>query len=245
MGRIPLIGISGWIHQTERRDLRGVPLPYIRAVEEAGGLPVLLPPGLEERAMGEWCRRLDGMLLTGGRDLAPALYGEEALQTTDPPEPERDQHDLALARWALEGGLPTLAICRGAQLLAVAAGGRLHQEVEEVYGTAIAHRQRERRTEPVHPATLKQSTLLERVLGSAVVAVNSVHHQAVSRLPEPFRPAAYAPDGVLEAFEAPGHPFCLAVQWHPEELAPRHREHAALFTALIAAATGDSRLDTR
>lgn len=236
MSGLPLIGISGWIHQTDRRDLRGVPLPYIKAVEGAGGLPVLLPPGLGERALNEWLRRLDGLVLSGGLDLDPVCYGEERAAATDPPSPERDEHDLNLARWSLARDLPLLAICRGAQALAVAAGGRLCQEVEQVYGTQITHRQRERRREGVHPVRVESGTLLERLLNADSVWVNSVHHQAVALLPERFRPAAYAPDGVLEAFEEPSQPFCLAVQWHPEDLAPSRADQAALFAGLVAAA---------
>jgi putative glutamine amidotransferase len=231
MSSLPLIGISGWSYRTERWDLRGVTLPYIKAVEQAGGLPVLLPPGLSERSLTEWLGRIDGLVMTGGGDIDPAHFGEERAPEADKPNPERDQFDLHLARWALESNVPLLAICRGAQVLAVADGGSLHQHIGE------AHRERDRRTEAVHTVGVQQGSLLERLTGAVQLGVNSIHHQAVRDLPTRFRAAARAADGTLEAFEAPALPFCLAVQWHPEALAPSMAEHAALFRALVEAAS--------
>lgn len=231
MGSLPLIGISGWSNRTSPRvDMRGVSLPYIKAVEEAGGLPVILPPGLESRTLTEWLSRIDGLVMTGGGDLDPAYFGEERLPECDEPNPERDEYDLRLARFALETQIPTLAICRGAQVMAVADGGSLYQHIGE------AHRERDRRTEAVHTIDVEPGSLLGRLTGVQVLGVNSIHHQAVRTVSERFRVVARAADGTLEAYEAPSLPFCLAVQWHPEALAPSMAEHASIFQALVAAA---------
>lgn len=231
MHSLPLIGISGWFHRNEIRDLRGVSLPYMQAVDQAGGLPVLLPPGLSQRALTEWLGRLDGLVMTGGGDLDPAYFGEAPHPLCDPPNPERDEFDMQLAQWVLETGKPTLAICRGMQVLAVADGGSLYQHIGE------EHRVRGRRHEVVHTATVEPGSLLGRLTGVQELGVNSIHHQAVRSLSERFRVVARAADGTVEAYEAPGLPFCLAVQWHPEALAPQLAEHAALFRALIEAAS--------
>ncbi|HLO01721.1 MAG TPA: gamma-glutamyl-gamma-aminobutyrate hydrolase family protein [Symbiobacteriaceae bacterium] len=231
MHSLPLIGISGWFHRNEIRDLRGVSLPYMQAVDQAGGLPVLLPPGLSQRALTEWLGRLDGLVMTGGGDLDPAYFGEAPHPLCDPPTPERDEFDMQLAQWVLETGKPTLAICRGMQVLAVADGGSLYQHIGE------EHRVRDRRHEVVHTATVEPGSLLGRLTGVQEIGVNSIHHQAVRSLSERFRVVARAADGTVEAYEAPGLPFCLAVQWHPEALAPQLAEHAALFRALIEAAS--------
>lgn len=227
----PLIGISGWSHKNEIRDMRGVSLPYIEAVDRAGGLPVILPTGLSDEALTGWLERIDGLVMTGGGDIDPAFYGEERLPECDPPSPERDAFDMRLAKWALETGKPLLAICRGMQVLAVADGGSLHQHIGE------DHRVRGRRHEVVHTASVAEGSLLGRLTGVQELGVNSIHHQAVRAVSERFRVVARAADGTIEAYEALSVPFCLGVQWHPEALAPQMAEHAALFKALVEAAS--------
>lgn len=231
MSSRPLIGISGWSHRNELRDMRGTGLTYIQAVDRAGGTPVILPPGLSDAALTDWLERIDGLVMTGGGDLDPAHYGEERHPSCDPPNPERDAFDMALAKWALETGKPLLAVCRGMQILAVVGGGSLHQHIGE------EHRVRERRYEVVHTATVEPNSLLARLTGVEELGVNSIHHQAVKAVSDRFRVVARAADGTVEAFEAPGMAFCLGVQWHPEALAPQMAEHAAIFRALIEAAS--------
>lgn len=232
MSSLPLIGISGWSNRTEKWDLRGVTLPYIKAVEQAGGLPVLLPPGLDERTVTEWLSRIDGLVMTGGGDLDPAYFGEQCHPLCGKPNPERDKFDMHLAKWALETRKPTLGICRGMQVLTVASGGSLHQHIGD------AHMEAGRRHEVVHSIAIEADSLLGRITGVQELGVNTVHHQAVNRVATTFRVVARAADGTVEAIEAPSQPFLIGVQWHPEALAPKMDEHAAIFRALIEAASG-------
>jgi putative glutamine amidotransferase len=181
--------------------------------------------------MTAWLSRIDGLVMTGGADIDPTYYGEQPQPETDTPNLERDEFDLRLARFALETRIPTLAICRGAQVMAVAHGGSLFQHIGET------HRERDRRTEAVHTVTVEQGSLLGRLTGVQELGVNSIHHQAVRNVSSRFKVVARAADGTLEAYEEPGMPFCLAVQWHPEALAPSMSEHASIFQALIEAAS--------
>ena len=201
-------------------------MTYLRAIEEAGGLPVVLPPlGAAEAFLD----RLDGLCLSGGPDLDPEAYGAlERHAELGPTEPGIDAFELALARAADARGLPLLGICRGAQALNVARGGTLHQHLP-------GHRQTEPATATTHTVHIEPSTRLERLLGDGVLRVNSFHHQAVDRLGRGLRAVAFAADGTIEAIEAAGPRFLLGVQWHAEGLIaqPRHR---TLFGALVEAA---------
>jgi len=201
-------------------------MPYLRAIEAAGGLPVVLPPiGDVEAILG----RLDAVCLSGGPDLDPAAYGAcERHAELGQTEPELDAFELALARAADRSGLPLLGICRGAQALNVARGGTLHQHLP-------GHRQTAAGTQPTHAVEIVAGTRLALIAGAGALDVNSFHHQAVAALGHGLRVAARAADGTVEAIEAPGSRFVLGVQWHVEGLVgePRHRP---VFEALIAAA---------
>jgi putative glutamine amidotransferase len=150
---------------------------------------------------------LTGLMLAGGNDVAPALYGAEPHPKTDPPNPDRDQLEIALLQEALTRNLPVLAICRGIQLLNVALGGTLHQHIE---GHHIP------KQKDVHPVQIAPGSLLHGVLGASEYSVNSLHHQAIDRLAPRAQATATSPDGIVEAIELPDSRFVLAVQWHPE-----------------------------
>jgi gamma-glutamyl-gamma-aminobutyrate hydrolase PuuD len=225
----PLIGITTYREQAQwgTWHVPAVLLPasYADAVAEAGGEPVLLPTGA---ISAEVVGRLDGLVLAGGADVDPARYGQPAGPHTTVLRPERDESELAALQAALDQDLPLLAICRGMQLLNVALGGDLVQHLPDVETTAIhdpgagLYQPREVRTEA--------GTELHRLLGpTAPVACH--HHQALNRIAAELTPSAWAEDGVVEAVEAVGRRFCLAVQWHPEE-----GEDHRLFAAHVAAA---------
>lgn len=213
-------------------------ITYARAVEEAGGLPVVMPP-LAPEAVPALVDRLDGLLLSGGPDLAPEAYGAKPHAEIGETEAGLDAFEYAIVRAALRRGLPILGICRGAQALNVARGGTLHQHLPEQIGDAVAHRQSDDARHPTHRVAVSPGSRLWSALRVTELSVNSFHHQAVDRLGAGLRVTARAPDGTVEAIEDPALPFVLAVQWHAETLAQRATERR-LFETLVAtaAATG-------
>jgi len=208
---------------------------YVEAVVRGGGLPVILPP-VPAGLVGQALAGVDGLVLVGGRDYDPALYGRPAHPATRLLSGPRMAFDVALARAALAARVPTLGICGGAQLLNVALGAPLVQDIASELPQALRHT-REGHDETFHPVEVADGTRLAAIVGAGELEVNSSHHQAIDRPAEGLRVAARAPDGVVEAAEGTGQAFLLAVQWHPERLLER-AEHAALFGALVEAAGG-------
>jgi putative glutamine amidotransferase len=209
---------------------------YMRAVEAAGGLPVVLPP-LALDAVRPLLDRLSGLCLSGGPDLHPSGYGEPPDPHLGPTELELDAFELALARHADVRGLPVLGICRGAQALNVARGGTLHQHLADVTNGTIDHRQARPGREPTHHVRIQPGTHLARIMGVTAAHVNSFHHQAAQRVGDGLLAVAWSPDGVVEGLESDNGRFFLGVQWHAETLVER-AEHHALFAALVEAARG-------
>ncbi len=213
---------------------------YLEAVVAAGGVPLLVRPedGPQE------VRRAHGLVLAGGPDVHPARYGQEIdprVAATLDVEGERDVLELEAVTWALEAGAPVLGICRGIQVLNVAMGGTLLQDLSLRGIDPVIHQQRRRRPqphewEPAHVVRLDPASHLARILGGEEVAVNSFHHQAVDVPAAGLRVVASAPDGVVEGVEAHGLPFVLGVQWHPERMVDRDPRQRALFSALVEAA---------
>jgi putative glutamine amidotransferase len=212
-------------------------MTYVRSIEAAGGMPVVLPPiGLA--AVAPLVERLDGICLSGGPDLDPEAYGaDDRHAELGPTEPALDAFELGLARLAVGSGLPLLGVCRGAQALNVARGGTLHQHV-------AGHRQTEHGTVPTHTVTVAEGTRLAALVGAGQLAVNSFHHQAVDRPGRGLRVTARAADGTVEAIEDPAGRFVLGVQWHVETLSAV-AEHGALFAALVEAAAAPQQVPLR
>ena len=221
-----------------RREM-ALGLPYLEALEGSGALPVVVPP-LRADALDELLDVVDGLCLSGGPDIHPSAYGQPPHPRLGPTEPALDRFELALARAADRRGTPLLAICRGAQLLNVARGGTLIQHLPDAVGCEIEHRQREPADALGHAVEIEPGSRLAELLGWTEGRVNSFHHQAVDRLGRGLRVSARAPDGTVEAFEAPDRPFLVAVQWHAEYLVGRP-EHARLFDAFVAACRPSAR----
>jgi putative glutamine amidotransferase len=215
-------------------------MTYVRAIEAAGAIPVVLPP-LGHADTTRLLARVDGLVLSGGPDLAPEAYGAKPHVELGSTEPGLDAFEYRLAREALRLGMPILGICRGAQALNVARGGTLHQHLPDVVGEAIAHRQIEDGRLPTHPVTILPASRLADVLGATQLMVNSFHHQAVDRLGNGLRACAWAPDGTIEGIEDPREAFVIAVQWHAETL-QGIPAHLALFEELASAAAGSNGL---
>ena len=208
---------------------------YVDAVFRAHALPVLLPLTAEEEALREMVNRIDGLLLTGGADVGPGMYGEEKLPCCGEIAPRRDEMEFAVCRMALEKDLPILAICRGHQVLSCVLGGNMYQDIAEQFGKELTHPQYSTPRDKVHSVRVEKDSLLHRVTGLETLEVNSRHHQAVKTPGKGLRVNAYATDGLIEGVELPGKKFVLGVQWHPEALSDRYPEAQALFNAFAEA----------
>jgi putative glutamine amidotransferase len=235
----PLIGIttSNYVSPATGWHFNRGYLGCIQAVADAGGLPVLIPLSVDAETRRQIYERLDGLLLSGGEDINPAVYGAERHPATGKVDADRDQAELQLARWAVEDDLPTFAICRGHQLLNVALGGTLIQDVPSQVQTTINHDCLPRHA-LAHTVEVDPTSRLAAILGTTHLPVNSVHHQSVERHAPPLQVTAYAPDGVLEGTELPDKTFVLSVQWHPEDLFREHEPMRRLFRAFVQAANG-------
>jgi putative glutamine amidotransferase len=205
---------------------------YVSAVEQAGGgvrvLEVTDHPS-------DVLREVDGILLPGGADVDPALYGAERHAATVDAEPGRDAFELELARRALEADVPLLAICRGVQVLNVAVGGTLVQDIPSALPASLPHAVPQPLDGPCHEVAIRGGSKLAGLLGSEQRHVNSRHHQAIERVGDGLTVSASAPDGVIEGVEKPDARFCIGVQWHPENFW-RTGEFTALFNGVVDAA---------
>jgi putative glutamine amidotransferase len=207
---------------------------YVASVENTGAIARVLEVSESPRSvLGE----IDGLLLTGGGDVDPIFYGEERHPATYDAEPGRDEFEIDLARRAMEADLPVLAVCRGSQVLNVAAGGTLVQDIPSAVATDLTHSVKLPKDALAHDVRISEGSVLQRALGSdgSVCRVNSRHHQSVARLGKALVATAAAADGVIEAIESPGKRFCLGVQWHPENFW-RSGEFRPLFDAFVSAA---------
>ena len=181
---------------------------------------------------------LDGLLLTGGEDVHPEFYGQPVHPTCQDIDRERDVFELGLTRRALQRGLPVFGICRGLQVMNVACGGTLYQDLSECPSVVPSHRTPSAdRGKPRHAVRILPNSRLREIVCSDELKVTSTHHQIIHHLGEGLEATAYAEDEVIEAVELPGDPFFLAVQWHPERMADTHPAQLALFQALVRAAS--------
>ena len=230
--RKPVIGIGTDIYSAAgKRDRAFAYTTYIDSLRRAGAIPVLIPPQPENVA--ELVSELDGIVLAGGFDCDPALYGETPHPTVEPMHDSRQQNDMSLAKAGRDRNIPTLGICLGLQMMNVAAGGSLVQDINSEIDTEILHESdpaaRVRHDVNVEPGT-KLSTILPRT-----IEVNSSHHQAVKNVGSGLNVTAKAPDGIIEGLEDPKHPFYVGVQWHPEDM-PGESSATAIFAAFVEAA---------
>lgn len=232
----PLIGLTGRIEKlpSPHASLRGA---YVDAISEAGGLPLILPV-LSGDSFEEWISSLDALVLTGGEDVNPLFYGEQPHRSLGGLDTARDEWELALARQWLAGGKPLLGICRGIQLLQVALGGRLIQDIHADNPKAFRHSQSAPRKDPAHEIEVTAGSTLAQLLETdGVIRVNSIHHQAVREVVAGFRVSARSRDGIIEAMEAADGRIVVGVQWHPEEMACRFQKK--LFENFVSYARVD------
>ncbi|MCL5046242.1 MAG: gamma-glutamyl-gamma-aminobutyrate hydrolase family protein, partial [Actinobacteria bacterium] len=211
----PIIGISCWPEDNSRWFF--VPMEYVHAVKKAGGLPMILPFAQDENGAAEILERMDGLLLTGGVDPDPKYWGEEPHPKLGKIQPERDASDLAMAKVAMNRDMPLLGICRGHQVIAVAAGGSLYQDIPSQIPGCLKHSQDAPRWYPTHAVKTRPGSRVAALLPGSF-RVNSFHHQSVKGVPEGFITTAEAEDGVVEAIESTRNALVMGVQWHPERM---------------------------
>lgn len=232
----PVIGINTLAGMGEA--VHRINTAYIRAVEAAGAVPILLPAVGTAEDAEKMAERIDGLLLPGGPDVSPLAYGEEPIPEIGATNRENDQFEMELLRAVNSQGKPALGICRGLQSINACFGGTLWQDLAAQAKAGICHAQNGAiRGERTHSVILEEGTLLKSIIGSGEILANSYHHQAVKETAPGFKVSARARDGVIEGIESDGAGGgqILAVQWHPEELAGRFPEHKSLFLWLAEA----------
>ena len=239
----PIIGVTPDFNAGNRKDVGGkeptyfLRARYMRAIEEAGGIPVVLPLLSTRDAWRQVVAHVHGLLVTGsGSDLAPEFYGERQRHKFARMSRERATMELGIAKVAYQADVPMLGICGGMQSINVALGGTLYQDIPAQLNTPIDHLPAYSATKTTHAVQIVQGSLLRRIAGKARVEVNSSHHQSVKKVAPNLLQTAVAPDGVIEAIEAPDRTFVVGVQWHPEFLYERDTIQRRLFSALIRAA---------
>lgn len=229
----PLIGIVPLV-DAQRESYWMLP-GYMRGVEQAGGLPIMLPLTDDDAALRQLADTCDGFLLTGGQDVSPALYGAAPVPACGETCPARDAMETKLLALALEQDKPVLGICRGIQFLNVYLGGTLYQDLPTEHPSAAEHHQKPPYDVPVHSVTLVPARPLYQLLGKCELAVNSLHHQAIRKLAPTLQVMALSEDGIPEAICLPGKKFVWAVQWHPEYSFPINADSRKIFAAFVGA----------
>jgi putative glutamine amidotransferase len=237
----PLIGISTQRDKDPHNKQCGIGESYITAVIRAGGIPVLLPIHLSDLDTRALLQQLQGLIVTGGPDINPVLYGANLHPKVQGIDVLRDQSDLNLVRAACDLQIPILGICRGFQIINVAFGGQLYTDVSEQHSGSLHHTCYPGLPYDLlsHSVQLEKNGRLAAILQQDEIQVNSLHHQGVRRVGSGLSVTATAPDGLVEGFEIQGYPFGLATQWHPE-LLPEVDHSKALFKAFVQAAAGQN-----
>ena len=232
--KFPKIGISSqWNTELGLCTMRP---SYIAALEHAGAVPVIIPFTENRRTLDFYIENCDALLLSGGNDIQPQLYGEEVQPHCGEVQPARDRIETYLFERAMELDKALFGICRGFQMLNVACGGTLYQDLKIDYGTELQHRMTEPYNRSVHNVTAVSGTPLAELLGTAPFAVNSVHHQGAKLLGRNLKPMAVSEDGIVEAVYMPDRRFVWAVQWHPEWYFEDNADSAAVIQAFVNAA---------
>jgi len=211
---------------------------YSLGILGAGGIPAGIPIGIKNKALLSVVDRIDGLLLCGGPDIYPPLYGQEIQPGLKTVYHELDEMEVALVRRAVAAKVPLLGICRGIQVIAAAFGGDLYQDIDTQYAKGLLHTQTSAINAFAHRIEIAPDSQLAGIIGDQSIWVNSHHHQALKEVPEKFRAVAWAGDDLVEAIEKPDSAFCIGVQWHPEGTALTDHSSQRLFSAFVKAAAG-------
>ena len=236
----PRIGVSGVVRRWQEADRAAINAAYLHSVVRAGGVPLMLSQLIGAEHAARALEACDALLLSGGEDVDPALYGAPPAPALGPIDRARDAFEIALFRAARERGLPVLGICRGIQVINVALGGTLWQDLPSERPGPVSHDPGGARDARTHPVRLAPGSRVAQALGTAALSPNSFHHQGIRDLAPGLAATGWTADGLVEAVETEGDGWLLGVQWHPEEM---HADAAApergLFAALIAASASE------
>ena len=231
----PLIGVTA-THITSKSGVvyTSIPEAYFQAIIRAGGIPIMIPFELDPSLLNQFSRILDGLLFSGGGDIHPSFYNNQIHPLVDEIDVRRDQLEIELLKQTLAAGKPFLGICRGLQLINVALGGSLYEDILDQRPRALRHQYTPEypRNYLAHPVRLEANSQIGALIPLPEIQVNSLHHQGIDRLAPDLHASGYAPDGLIEVVELPGYPFGLAVQWHPEWLTD-DPDMLRLFSAFI------------
>lgn len=237
MERRPIIGISSSVIVDEVGSFAGykrayVNKDYVDAVIRAGGVPLIIPFSTDKEVIISQAQLIDGLILSGGHDISPYNYGQEPSQKIGETFPERDTYEIILLEESKKRNIPILGICRGFQLINVAAGGTLYQDLSLIPGNILKHNQVSNPTLKTHKAEIKENSFISSIFGKETM-VNSFHHQVINKVANDFIVVAKASDGVVEAIEHKTYKFLVAVQWHPEMLAVNCEKARELFSKFV------------
>ncbi|PQF34916.1 gamma-glutamyl-gamma-aminobutyrate hydrolase [Enterococcus faecium] len=240
--RKPIIGISGSLLVDSGGIFPGyqrayVNNDYIQSVAMCNGVPYIVPIIENDELIREQVTNIDGLILSGGHDINPLLWSEEPHYKLGEISSKRDTYDFKLLKFALEMKKPVLGICRGEQLINVAEGGSLYQDLSLMEGSYIKHNQQDVPSMPTHTVEIKEGTKLHGILGEKTVLTNSFHHIGVNKLAKGYIVSATSKDGVVEAIEKEGEDFVIGVQWHPEMMTKSYDKMQNIFKALIEEAS--------
>lgn len=237
MERRPIIGISSSVIVDEAGSFAGykrayVNKDYVDAVIRAGGVPLIIPFSTDKEVIISQAQLIDGLILSGGHDISPYNYGQEPSQKIGETFPERDTYEMILLEESKKRDIPILGICRGFQLINVAAGGTLYQDLSLIPGNILKHDQVSNPTLKTHKVEIKENSVISSIFGKETM-VNSFHHQVIDKVANDFIVVAKASDGVVEAIEHKTYKFLVAVQWHPEMLAVNCEKARELFSKFV------------
>lgn len=227
----PLIGVTPLLD--EARDSYWILRGYMDAVQQAGGIPMLLPLTDEDAVLERFADMMDGFIFTGGPDIAPEVYGCEMIPECGELVPARDSLETKLLRAVIERNKPALGICRGLQMVNSVLGGTLYQDLPTQHPSEVSHRMTPPYDRVCHEVKLVEGTPLQKLLGKETIGVNSCHHQAIEKLGDGLKAMAWSSDGLVEAVYMPGKKFLWATQWHPEFSYKVNSDSVAIFEAFV------------
>lgn len=232
----PIIGITSFFEKKNSRKYVQLSYDYVKTINTAGGIPLILPIITEEELLYDYINIIDGLLLSGGEDLLPLLYGENPIDKVDAICCDRDECEMALFKKAYEKQIPILGICRGMQLMNVALGGTLYQDINKQIENSLGHCPQESIADQLyHRVKIDAGSKLYNIFGKKDIEVNSFHHQSLKDIGKGLKATAYSHDGIVEGVESLERDFLIGVQWHPEKLADKYSVFGNIFKTFIKA----------